>query len=290
TAPWLPIFQKHCHSIQWLLTIWETSIPRDPFIARLYQDHLRLRFELLFGLLALMYEREKVFNIWRQVCGTQGTKQANSMELLETMLNRHDQGLVLPLLNRFLLAEPATPGRADHSAPDELLVAEKWLNRVVLYDGANHEREGGGMAAQETNAFEIISQVSFLSKVPLFQDVPADYLAIMAELFDTRVCLPGEIVFQQGDQGDAFFIVQSGLVAVTVQEKEVGRFGPGAGIGEMSLLDNEPRSASCAVLEETRLLRLSSRSFSHLLETFPSIGTVLLRSMSQRLRAAERKV
>ena len=61
----------------------------------------------------------------------------------------------------------------------------------------------------------------------------------------------GKMIFQQGDAGEAFFLIVSGEVAIIVGDKEVARIGQGQLLGEMAMLDNSPRSATAEAGEDT---------------------------------------
>ena len=83
-------------------------------------------------------------------------------------------------------------------------------------------------------------------------------------------------------------MVVEGQARVTVGDRSrVAAVGPGATFGEMSLLDQGPRSATVEAETEMRLLVLDSRSFASLLQEVPSVSRKVLAAMAGRLRAAE---
>ena len=69
-----------------------------------------------------------------------------------------------------------------------------------------------------------------------------------------------------------------------------GAFGAGDFFGEMSLLDQAPRSATIRAIEQTQCLMLSSWDFKALLERYPSIAVKLLEVLSRRLRVADERI
>jgi class 3 adenylate cyclase len=102
---------------------------------------------------------------------------------------------------------------------------------------------------------------------------------------------PGQIIFKEGDQGDAMYVIRSGRIAVV--KGEIGsptilsQAGPGAIIGEMALLEDQPRSATVVALEDLRLLRISREGFRQLQLNAPGvIDKTIMESLSSRLRAA----
>ena len=84
---------------------------------------------------------------------------------------------------------------------------------------------------------------------------------LLSRLLEEQQYDAGQIVFQEGDPGTAMFIIWSGRVAVVKGDFDsptvLGYRGVGEIVGEMALLEDEPRSASIVALEAVRLLRIS---------------------------------
>ena len=104
----------------------------------------------------------------------------------------------------------------------------------------------------------------------------------------------GHLLFRQGEPGDRLYILVSGSIETFKQDAERSRAviatdGAGKSVGEMALIDGEPRSASCVVLEPSVLLALSRESFDKLARAQPAIALRVLsrvaRLISRRLRA-----
>lgn len=102
---------------------------------------------------------------------------------------------------------------------------------------------------------------------------------------------PGEIVVYEGQHGDIAYLIWSGRVAVVQGEfsdpASVNYRGPGEVVGEMSLIDNKPRSASIVALDDVRLLGIYRKDFLELLHIDPNFSTNMMEILSSRLRAAE---
>ncbi|VAW41552.1 hypothetical protein MNBD_CHLOROFLEXI01-2133 [hydrothermal vent metagenome] len=101
----------------------------------------------------------------------------------------------------------------------------------------------------------------------------------------------GEIIVQEGRHGDIAYLIWSGRVAVVQgafsNPSTVHYRGPGEVVGEMSLIDNKPRSASIVALDDVRLLGINRHDFFDLLQIDPSFSTNMMEILSSRLRAAE---
>ncbi|MFA7566447.1 MAG: GGDEF domain-containing protein [Alkalispirochaeta sp.] len=124
----------------------------------------------------------------------------------------------------------------------------------------------------------------FLKEVTIFADVSAEARRYTAELFTERRMEQDEVLFQQGDPGDALYIVRSGTVGVIVttdsgQELTVAALEAGDFLGEMSIFEQEPRSATCRALEDTVVLGLREADFNRLVRTHPKAAISIMRSI-----------
>ncbi len=120
-------------------------------------------------------------------------------------------------------------------------------------------------------------------------------LAHLEELATDRLVPRGGIILNEGDAGDSLFAIATGRVKVFIGDED-GReitlklLGPGDFFGEMSLIDQEPRSASVSALEPTTLKVLSYQAFHDCLGRFPGIGFAVMNGLGKRLRDADRKI
>jgi signal transduction histidine kinase len=103
----------------------------------------------------------------------------------------------------------------------------------------------------------------------------------------------GSVICREGEHGDTLYIIQTGRVAV-IKDVSIGypvlltHRGPGEIIGEMSLVGQQPRSASVIALEETDVLSLQVDNFRALLYAKPSISWAILNVLNERLYEADR--
>src|SRR5512137_2173390 len=111
-----------------------------------------------------------------------------------------------------------------------------------------------------------------LSKVTLFSRLSDKALADVASGLKSKQLSAGEILFNQGDQGNELVIVAEGKVAIFVPTKgapgggqPIRIFPAGEMLGEMALIDQKPRSVSARAEEPTKILTLSGEDFRRLL-------------------------
>ena len=131
--------------------------------------------------------------------------------------------------------------------------------------------------------------VEQLRKINWFEELPDDMLAALAQKIRKCTLNKDEILFRKGDVGDSLFVILSGWVKVFTQDERgaivsLNQVGTGEIIGEMALLDYEPRSASVVALEKTTALELKREDFMEILKGQPDLALSLIRNLSSRLR------
>ncbi len=135
---------------------------------------------------------------------------------------------------------------------------------------------------------------AFLKSLSLFQELPSRDLGHILAALNTKVYHEGEVLFVEGDPGQALFIIESGRVELSKLDPE-GRpqrlivLGPGDFFGEMALLEQLPRSASATALERSTLHLLARRKMEDLLQHHPLIGVSIMRHLAQLLSARLRR-
>jgi CRP/FNR family transcriptional regulator, cyclic AMP receptor protein len=133
-----------------------------------------------------------------------------------------------------------------------------------------------------------------LAQVPLFSDLTRNELQTLSISSREREYPTGAKILQQGETGVGLFVITAGRVRVVQQgpsgdERELGTFERGAVLGEMSLLDDLPRTASAVAMEPTRALVIPVWDFRAALRESPEIAIKLLAVLTRRLRAAEQR-
>lgn len=130
----------------------------------------------------------------------------------------------------------------------------------------------------------------FLARVPIFSHCTPEEVSAIAGVSQDSHFRPGQIIVTQGTPGQAFYLILSGRVEILRDSVSLGSFSRGDFFGEMSLLDQAPRSATIRAIEETSCLMLSSWDFKALIERHPSIAIKLLEVLSRRLRVADERI
>lgn len=131
----------------------------------------------------------------------------------------------------------------------------------------------------------------FLKRVPLFAELPDTDLEHLCTMVQHVELTPGEQLFAEGDPGDHAYVVKEGQLEVlkTSAGREVLLAVAQSGdiIGEMSLLENQPRTASIRARTQSRLLAITPKQLDHLFDTSPSAARAMLRTVAARWRSTE---
>lgn len=132
---------------------------------------------------------------------------------------------------------------------------------------------------------ELHDRVAFLSNIPLFATMGPDQLKNIAERTETLEYPPDTYICREGEWGDSLYVIMSGAVSLVKDGIELGTFRrQGDCVGEMTLIDGQPRSASLRTTTDVRLLQLKSASFESLLAAYPESCREIMKVLSERLR------
>ena len=131
----------------------------------------------------------------------------------------------------------------------------------------------------------------FLVKIPLFEGIRKNEILYLVSLMYKRTFNPGEVVFVEGDLGMAMYIILEGNVKILKSVKkgknqilqEVTSLKRKSFFGEMSLLTQEPRSATASIPSKTTLLCFFKKDLDHVLIKHPHTGLKLMRNLAKVL-------
>ena len=135
-----------------------------------------------------------------------------------------------------------------------------------------------------------IERVSYLRAVDIFSHTPDYLLAAVARIIEEVELEPGETFIDEGAFDNSLYIVVDGEVRVHSQEQTIATYKPGASVGELALLDPEPRSASVTALRNTLLFRIEKEPFDEVMASRPEIAQGVIRVLCRRLREQTRLI
>ncbi|HXD06113.1 MAG TPA: Crp/Fnr family transcriptional regulator [Burkholderiaceae bacterium] len=141
----------------------------------------------------------------------------------------------------------------------------------------------------------MLSNLDLIRRVPLFSLLTGDQAQAIAEGVVKRRYRRGEVIVEQGTKSNALYILLTGRARVITADSR-GRevilavLQPGDYLGEMSLIDNEPHSATVRAEVQTDALVLGRAEFARCLPENSSLSYSIMRGLVARLRAADRQI
>jgi CRP-like cAMP-binding protein len=130
-------------------------------------------------------------------------------------------------------------------------------------------------------------EVGMLRRVPLFSGIEPTKLKLLAFTSDRVSYSAGQILFRQGDEGDAAYVILSGTAEVLVESEngqiKVAELEPNSIVGEIAILCNVSRTATVRAAAPLEALRIRKEHFLKLLTEFPEMTIEILRVLAERL-------
>ena len=134
------------------------------------------------------------------------------------------------------------------------------------------------------------SVIEMLQKTPLWSALSKQDLKLVAKLSHERSFQIGQAIVTKGEAGVGFYLILEGAVEVRSGGKSLSKLGPGQFFGEMSIIDNQPRSADVIAIENSRVLILSAWSFKTLISDNPKIALKMMQEFVRRLRESDKSL
>ena len=130
-------------------------------------------------------------------------------------------------------------------------------------------------------------KLEHLATIRAFRRCTHRQLLQLAQLTTEMEAARGAVLCREGEVGRECFVVRSGEATVTIDGDPIATIGPGDVVGELALLDGEPRVATVTAATDMRLVVLSRPEFNKVLADMPTVSRGILESVGARLRAAD---
>ena len=127
-----------------------------------------------------------------------------------------------------------------------------------------------------------------LANVPLLAGLDRQTRRRLAENGKHRTYAPEDVIVREGSSGTALYIVLRGRARVERSGDTLGELSPGDFFGELSLIEEHPRTATVVAVDETECLLFSAWEFTALLEEHPQIAVPIMKALIARLHRRER--
>jgi AAA family ATP:ADP antiporter len=170
--------------------------------------------------------------------------------------------------------------------PPELLPQKA---QKLIGDEVERVRHYGEHVLAEIEMISNVEKVLFLKKIDLFRRIRGDDLARIANIAEELSFTDQERVFNEGDLGDALYLIVTGKAKIHKGETQLAVLGERQCFGEIAILDSEPRSASVTAVEPLLTLKIRRDDFSEIMAQKPEIAQGVIKVLCGRLRNANKR-
>jgi HEAT repeat protein len=206
-------------------------------------------------------------------------QRANVIEALESISAKW-RGILQPLLR---LWEDERPGPADLNWDRLLNDQDEWIRECAVYANSFGETK-----MDSITTLSLMDRILFLKRVPLFATLSPTDLKQVAAIASEETFPDGEVIAHRGEEGDAMFVIVSGEVRVCIEtdgkEMELARRTSGEYVGELSIINREPRNATLIASGDVRALCIDQKTFEGLIRERPEVSLFIIQVLSRRLK------
>jgi CRP/FNR family transcriptional regulator len=141
-----------------------------------------------------------------------------------------------------------------------------------------------------------MEKILFLKRAPTFESMSSEQLRIISDISIEENFEKGEIIFKQGDLGDKMYVIVEGNIAIVQEgEKEKKRtvlvtLGEKNVVGEMSILDDETRSATGEAVSDCKLLAIGKEELKEMIREYPELAFEIFKVLSRRIRESNKQI
>jgi HEAT repeat protein len=205
------------------------------------------------------------------------SQRANVIEALESISAKW-RDILHPLMR---LWEDEGVGNTSVDWDRLLNDDDAWIRECAAFAKSYGETNMDTLAT-----LSLMDRILFLRRVPLFAALSPAELKQVAAITSEEVFPDGEVIAYEGEQGDAMFVIIAGEVRVCLNDVEVARRISGEYVGEMSIINRTPRSATLIASGDVRTLCIDQKNFEGLIRERPDVSLVIIQVLSKRLQEA----
>ncbi len=259
-------------------------------------DEFVLQRRIAFRALELIESPRVVRRVERALRFGGSRSRGDALEVLSNLGDRAAARLLVLMHEPGLIEERITaigasvelPASREAFLADARLSEDRWV-QMALAAREPHVGETPPPGA------DVMERLLALKRVPLFENLNLDQLDAVLRLARDATFLAGEVIVREGDPGGELYLLLEGSAEAWLDyggsdARQLSTMTAGGYFGEMAILDDAPRSATVVACEPTRLLAVDGANLKALLLQMPEIGLELLRIMTARVRASERRL
>ncbi|MCY7358511.1 MAG: cyclic nucleotide-binding domain-containing protein [Rudanella sp.] len=282
----------------------------QPLLTEAIQYEMDGVVDRLLLLMMGLYDKETVNSVRQSLDHQAQERRANSLELLENLIPRPVYGTLLALTDELPLPERlelmnASVGPFEQQTDLKTYITQQGQTRftpwtVVVADYLISEQTSAQPSstsalmehtttAKAASATSEMERVLVLRNSSLFASTPANVLSTIAPIMKEVQCTEGQTIVQKGEVGTFMFIIHRGQVGIYDGDRQLTTLNEGEVVGELSLLDAEPRSATVVALTDLTLFRIDQADFYDLMEERDEVMQNIIRMLCRRIRVQNQK-
>ncbi len=262
------------------------QLPRSPageLLRRALKQRSKASLEGLFRLFALRYPEDAIQGAFGGIASKEARKRQIALELLHTVLEPHLGAAlataVTPVKRKSVTWQETKTLLTQVATHRDRFVGG--LARAVLVElGMAPEKALGDAMTQS-----LVNQVLELQALSLFSHSSAEDLAEVAALVRARTLPKRHVLFREGDRADACYLLRSGAIAVSRNDEEIDRLGPGDACGMLAILDQLPREATAVTASECSVFMIQADELVQLLADRPLLMHSVFRALTHAIRS-----
>ncbi|MBI5933234.1 MAG: MFS transporter [Chloroflexi bacterium] len=212
-------------------------------------------------------------------------QRANVIEALETISAKY-RDIIQPLI-KLWEDDNTQPATCNTDWPRLLNDPDEWIRECAAF-----AKNYGEVKMDTLAALSMMDRILFLRKVPLFADLSSADLKQVAAISEEVFFADGDVLTEQDEPGDEMYVIVSGEVRVCIRkgerQVEMARRRMGECVGELAVVNREPRMATLIASGDVHTLCIDRQSFEGLLRERPEVSLVVIKVLSKRLKEATR--
>jgi len=289
---------RRLRAYQYFLPVYrdlEAALPAGSLLVRAMGDRMQQNLEVIFRLLQLRHPEGQILAAWKRFTGGDARERAYAVDLLDHLLDDEMRRPILPALecyHRLPEAWGGVPARIERAPARVLEIAvsdDEVLRALATFTARtvwpeNPPLPPGAEGESQLDA-SVIERVLHLEGAEMFARCDIDDLLALATIGKEASFRQGEVIFREGEEADALFVVLEGRVRFDKGGSEVLTVGLRDVFGETSLLDSSPRPVTAtAVSPEVRVLAIDRQDFLDLVADRPELLRGIFEAVTRHLR------
>ncbi len=253
-------------------------------LTRAVGDRLDQAFEISFWLLGLLYPSRTMRRIHEHLVGTDARRRAYALELLDNLVEEEDRELVaLQIHAHHRDLPPGAAGRLTEHL-ETLCSSDDNVLRACAQHLARAQGQWSLPPSENDMSDATLKRMFALERVEIFAQSDVDDIAAVAAVAREVRFRAGERIYEEGDPGDALYVIVNGTVDAFRRGDRVLTLKDREQFGDVSLLDGSPRPTLMIARADTTCLVIDRRDFLDLIADRPELLKGIFRAVSRQLR------